>query len=47
MGFGRINGNTTYVADNIHQTELGGYNQAAYMWAKIKTLPLFYASIPE
>lgn len=36
-----------YIVDNIHQSELGGYNQAAYMWEKIKTLPLFYAALPE
>lgn len=47
MGFAKINGNTSYVVDNIHQSDLGGYNQAAYMWEKIKTLPLFYATMPQ
>ena len=47
MGFGRINGNNKLVKDNIHQTELGGFNQAVYMWSKIKTVPLFYNEIPQ
>lgn len=47
LGYGRINGNTTYTSDSIHQTNLGGYNLAKSIWAKLKDVPLFYTSIPD
>ena len=47
LGYGRIFGNTTYTSDNIHQTNLGGYNLAKSIWEKLKNVPLFYTAIPN
>lgn len=47
LGYGRIYKDTTYTTDNIHQTELGGYNLAQFMWSKLKDIPLWYTEIPE
>ena len=49
LGYGKLTGEhgSDYVIDNIHQTELGGYNLAKCMWSQIKNIPLFYASLPN
>lgn len=48
MGFARLNGSSgnNYVVDNIHQTNLGGYNFAQAIWSQLKNIPLFYTQIP-
>ena len=49
MGVSRGNGTNgnSYVADQIHPTELGGYNVACGVWSYIKNIPCWHTSIPE
>lgn len=47
LGYARISNDTTYTRDNIHQTDLGGYNYARFIWAGLKNVPLWYTEIPE
>ena len=44
MGYSRMN--DSYLKDQIHHTELGGYNLAQYVWSKLKNIPCWYAEIP-
>ena len=44
LGYYRVSGNNNYVSDQIHLTELGGYNLAKYYYSQLKNLPLFYTS---
>lgn len=46
MGYARMNANNNYNVDQIHQTNLGGYNFAQAIWSQLKNIPLFYTSIP-
>lgn len=48
LGLARLNGSSgnNYVVDNIHQTNLGGYNFAQAIWSQLKNIPLFYKAIP-
>lgn len=46
MGFARANASNDYNVDQIHHTDLGGYNFAQAIWSKLKNIPLFYTSIP-
>lgn len=45
LGYSRINGNNTYTADNIHQTELGGYIFAKSIWSRLKSIPTWDLSV--
>ena len=47
ISFARISKDKTYVKDNIHQTDLGGYNLARFIWSSLKSIPLWYTEIPE
>lgn len=47
LGYSRINGNNIYTADNIHQTELGGYIFAKSIWSKLKSIPTWDTSVPS
>ena len=49
MGWARLNNNMgiDYNTDNIHHTDIGGYNLAVYMWSKLKDIPLWYTSVPD
>ena len=49
MGWARLNNNmgVAYTTDNIHHTDIGGYNLALYVWSKLKDIPCWYTSIPE
>lgn len=49
MGWARLNNNMgiDYNTDNIHHTDIGGYNLAVYMWSKLKDIPCWYTSVPD
>lgn len=47
MGYARMNASNNYNTDQVHQTNLGGYNFAQAIWAFLKNVPLFYTSIPS
>ncbi len=34
-----------YLVDNIHHTEIGGYNLAQFVWSKLKNIPLWYTEV--
>lgn len=44
--FRQLDGNK-YNVDNIHQTDLGGYNTAVGIWQYLKMIPLWYTQIPS
>ena len=46
MGYARMNASDDYNVDQVHHTELGGYNFAQSIWSKLKNIPLFYTQIP-
>lgn len=46
MGFARSNASNNYQVDQIHHTNLGGYNLAQAIWSQLKNIPLFYTQIP-
>lgn len=46
LGFARMNASNAYNVDQIHQTDLGGYNFAQAIWSQLKNIPLFYTAIP-
>ena len=46
MGYARMNASNDYNVDQIHQTNLGGYNFAQAIWSQLKNIPLFYTQIP-
>lgn len=46
MGRARTNANNLLVRDQVHQTNLGGYNFAQAIWSQLKNIPLFYKAIP-
>lgn len=46
MGYARANASNNYQRDQIHHTELGGYNFAQAIWSQLKNVPLFYTAIP-
>ena len=39
--------NPNYIVDQIHHTELGGYQYAKTIWAKLKNIPLKAISLPN
>ena len=45
FGYARMNASNDYNTDNVHHTNLGGYNFAQAIWAFLKNIPLFYQSI--
>ena len=44
-GLGVYRMSNDYLADNIHHTEMGGYNLAHFVWSKLKDIPLWYTEI--
>lgn len=46
MGYARMNASNDYNVDQIHQTNLGGYNFAQAIWSQLKNIPLFYTALP-
>ena len=49
LGWARLNNNMgiNYNTDNIHHTDIGGYNLAVFMWSKLKDIQCWYTSIPD
>jgi hypothetical protein len=47
LGYARISNNGTYTLDTIHQTNVGGYNLAQFIWSKLKNIPLWYSELPQ
>lgn len=47
LGYARMDGNSLYNVDNIHHTELGGYNLAKFVWSKLKDIPCWYSELPS
>ena len=47
MGLFRQQSNNLYDVDNIHHTELGGYNLAQGVWSYLKNIPLWYSEMPN
>lgn len=49
MGYARLTSSSgsSYVVDNLHQTNLGGYIMAQNLWYQLRNIPLFYTAIPE
>lgn len=43
LGYSRMN--DTYLVDQIHHTDIGGYNLAQFVWSKLKNIPLWYSKI--
>lgn len=46
MGYARSNASNNYQVDQIHHTNLGGYNFAQAIWSQLKNIPLFYTAVP-
>lgn len=46
LGYARLNASNAFNVDNIHQTDLGGYNFAQAIWSQLKNIPLFCTQIP-
>ena len=49
LGWARLNNNmgVDYNTDNIHHTDIAGYNLAVFMWSKLKDIPCWYTSVPN
>lgn len=47
LGFARMDANDLYNVDQIHHTELGGYNLGKFVWSKLKDIPCWYSSLPS
>lgn len=47
LGYARMVGNNLYLTDQVHHTQLGGYNLAQFVWGKLKNIPLWYTDMPE
>jgi hypothetical protein len=47
LGYSRMNENDLYNIDNIHHSDLGGYNLALFVWSKLKDIPCWYTELPE
>lgn len=47
MGLYRMQSGNLYNVDNIHHTDLGGYNLAQGIWGYLKNIPLWYTAIPS
>ena len=46
LGYARINANPIYNIDEIHQSDLGGYIFAKYLWSQLKNIPIWDLTIP-
>ena len=46
LGLYREQSGNLYNVDQIHHTNLGGYNLAAGVWAYLKNIPLWYTALP-
>ena len=46
MGLYREQSGDLYNVDQIHHTELGGYNLARGIWGYLQNIPLWYSSMP-
>lgn len=46
LGLYREQSGNLYNVDQIHHTNLGGYNLAAGVWAYLKNIPLWYNTLP-
>lgn len=46
-GIGGTRLNDTYLVDNIHHTDIGGYNLAQFVWSRLKEIPPWFTEIPE
>ena len=46
-GYARVKDDTTYRSDQIHHSELGGYNIAKGIWSYLKNIPLWYSTLPS
>lgn len=47
MGLFRSQSSDLYNVDQIHHTELGGYNLAQGVWSYLKNIPLWYSELPS
>lgn len=47
LGYARMNASDKYNVDHVHQSNLGGYITAKYMWSILKDIPLFDTTIPH
>lgn len=47
LGLYRMQASDLYNVDNIHHSNLGGYNLAQGMWAYLQNIPLWYSTLPE
>lgn len=47
LGLYRMQNNDNYLVDQVHHTELGGYNLAQGIWAHLKNIPLWYNELPK
>lgn len=47
MSYARMNASDLYNADNIHHTEIGGYNLAQFCWSILKNIPLWFTQLPN
>lgn len=47
MGLYRMQSSNLYNVDNVHHTDLGGYNLAQGIWGYLKNIPLWYTAIPS
>lgn len=45
MSYARMTASNKYNVDNIHHTELGGYNLAKFVWSRLSAIPLWYSLI--
>lgn len=46
LGLARMQASNDYNVDQVHHTNLGGYNLAQGVWGYLKNIPLWYTSIP-
>lgn len=47
MGLARMQASNNYNTDQVHHTNLGGYNLAQGIWGYLKNIPLWYTAIPS
>lgn len=47
LGQSRCGKGQAYILDQIHLSEVGGYNLAQFIWSKLKDIPLWYSELPE
>lgn len=45
LGYARCNASNNYNVDQIHHTDLGGYNYALSIWSQLKNIPNFKTTI--